>query len=103
MARRPRILLRSRQAKLATDQFARDYLVRLFGQPALDSLPTLERGPNKGQPKGWLIWRTAMSAGWVAECQGPCAEGGLVDAWVGAHQFTDRNDAMLGQWCGRGG
>src|SRR5882672_4624658 len=100
MARRMRVQLRHRTAKLS-EQFGYDYAVRLFGQEAIDSIPTLASGPNKGKPKGYLTWRTAMSAGWVAECQGACKEGGIVDAWIGEGMGTYRDDAMRGMWCGR--
>lgn len=97
---RQRILLNNRHAKLS-EPFGYDYAVRLFGQEAVDSLPKLERGPNKGTPKGCLHWRTAMTAGWVSECQAPCKAGGLVDAWIGEHMGSLRDDAMRGLWCGR--
>lgn len=100
MARRPYVQLTHRTASLA-EQFGYDYAVRLFGQEAIDSLPVRASGKNKGKPKGFLIWRTAMTAGWVAECQAPCSAGGLVDAWVGAGQFTPRDSAERGVWFGR--
>ena len=100
MARPAAIQLTHRTAKLS-EQFGYDYACRLFGKEAIDSLPRLAAGKNKGQIKGYLIWRTAMVAGWVRECQAPCKAGGLVDAWIGDGQYVDRNNAVRGEWMGR--
>jgi hypothetical protein len=100
MARPPVIQLRHRTAKLSED-FGYDYACRLFGKEAVDSLPRLAAGKNKGAIKGYLIWRTAMTAGYVRECQGACKAGGLVDAWIGEGMGTHRDNAMRGMWCGR--
>lgn len=91
---RPQLLTRS--ARLS-EQFGYDYAVRLFGREAIESLPLLKAGPNRGKTAGTLRWRVAMSAGYVPECCGPCKEGGLVDAWVG----ESRDTATTGLWCGR--
>jgi hypothetical protein len=84
-----------------SEQGAYDYAVRLFGATAIESLPKLERGPNKGKPKGFLHWRKATAAGYYRECAGPCKAGGLIDAWIGEHFGTLRDGAMRGMWCGR--
>lgn len=95
-----RIQLEVRRSKLS-EQFGYEYACRLFGQEAIDSLPLLKAGPDRGKPKGFLIWRKAMTAGYVAECCGPCKAGGLVDAWIGESFGTLRNDPVRGMWCGR--
>jgi hypothetical protein len=58
----------AKSAPLASD-FARQFVVRHFGQQVADiiyaNLPTYKRGPNKGQPKGWVIWTKCVKGGWV--------------------------------------
>lgn len=100
MARPKYVPLEHRTAKLA-ERFGYEYAVSLFGQPAIDSIPLLKAGPNKGKPRGVLHWRKALTAGWVAECQGPVALGGLVVAWVGEGLNSTRDGAMRGEWYGR--
>lgn len=57
-----------KSAMLATD-FAREFVTRHFGQQAADAIyevaPRYKRGPNKGQPKGWVVWTKCIKGGWV--------------------------------------
>lgn len=49
--------------------FAREFIVRHFGQQATDMIyahaPKYQRGPSKGQPKGWVSWTKCVKGGWV--------------------------------------
>lgn len=87
-------------ADLASE-FGLDWAKKLFGDEAVASLPVRQAGKNKGSPKGFVIWRKALSSGYCRECCGPVREGQLVDAWIGAGYFTPRSDAVSGQWLGR--
>lgn len=53
---------------LGTD-WAREFVARQFGQVAADAiyaaLPLYQRGPRKGQPKGWVLWTKCVKGGWV--------------------------------------
>lgn len=57
-----------KDAALASD-FAREFMVRHFGQQAADAIyevaPKYQRGPKKGQPKGWVMWTKCTKGGWV--------------------------------------
>lgn len=90
------IPLITRSAKLSED-FGYDYACRLFGKEAIDSLPILASGKNKGRVKGTLYWRVATEAGYVRECCGVRGRGQLVEAWIG----ESRQNADRGLWCGR--
>lgn len=92
--------LQTRNADLATD-FGLDWAIKLFGQEAIDSLPVRTAGKNKGKPKGFVIWRKALAAGYCREISGPLAVGQLADAWIGAGSFSARDNAVVGQWLGR--
>jgi len=94
------VRLETKSAKIASE-FGRDWAIKVFGANAIDSLPKFQRGPNAGQPKGYIIWRKALSGGWCQECQSPLAIGQLADAWVGLSSLSLRSDAMSGQWLGR--
>jgi hypothetical protein len=98
MAREP--LFETRHAKLSED-FGYDYAVRLFGRTAIESLPKLERGPNKGKPKGFIHWKKAMTAGYSRNYCQPVKPGTMVRAWIGEHMGTLEDNAMRGDWCGR--
>jgi len=90
----------NRSAKLSTD-FGYDFAVRLFGQDAIDSLPIITRGPNKGRPAGYLIWLKTTEAGYSPYTGGGTAAGVTVRAWIGAGPFAGQSDALRGDWCGR--
>lgn len=57
-----------KNSPLASD-FAREFVARQFGQQAADqiyaALPKYQRGPSKGQPKGWVLWTKCLKGGWV--------------------------------------
>lgn len=90
----------TRHARLS-EQFGYDYAVKLFGQKAVDSIPLLQAGPNKGKPRGFVHWKKAMSAGYSRSYSTPVKEGTLVRAWLGEHMGTLESDAMRGHWMGR--
>ena len=71
---RENVRLDWKQAALSTS-FGRDWAIKLFGEDAVASLPVLKAGKNKGQPKGFVHWRKAASAGYCHECQSPVAVG----------------------------
>jgi hypothetical protein len=82
-------------------EFGRKWATDLFGQEAIDSLPVLKSGKNKGQPKGYVHWRKAATAGWCSEISSPVAVGNLIDAWIGEGPCSLRGNAIAGQWMGR--
>lgn len=49
--------------------WAREFVARHFGPHAADkiyaALPKYQRGKNKGQPKGWVMWTKCTKGGWV--------------------------------------
>jgi hypothetical protein len=57
-----------KSSPLASD-FAREFVARHFGQQATEMIyanaPKYQRGPSKGQPKGWVIWTKCTVGGWV--------------------------------------
>lgn len=87
-------------ADLATD-FGLEWATKLFGAEAIASLPVRASGKNKGKPKGFVIWRKALTGGWCREFGTPLAAGQFADAWIGAGCFTTREGAVDGQWFGR--
>lgn len=58
----------TKSAPLCSD-FAREFIIRHFGQQAADAIyaaaPKYKRGPSKGQPKGWVMWTKCIKGGWV--------------------------------------
>lgn len=92
--------LENKSAALATD-FGRQWAEKLFGEEAIASLPVYVRGPKKGRPKGYVIWRKALVGGYSRAHGIAFGQGQLVDAWLGAGFFTLRNDALVGDWLGR--
>jgi hypothetical protein len=93
-------MFETRSAKLSSD-FGYDWAVKLFGRNAIESLPKLERGPNKGKPKGFVHWKKAISSGYSrAYCQ-PVKPGTLVRAWIGEFQGSLEGDALYGRFMGR--
>src|SRR4051812_10717147 len=94
------VQLETKSAALSST-FGRDWAAKLFGEDAVASLPILKAGKNRGQPKGFVIWRKALTAGYCRECQSPVQIGQLVDAWIGLGPLATRDIAMAGQWMGR--
>ena len=87
-------------AALASD-FGLSYATRCFGQEAIDSLPRLQAGPNKGKPKGYIIWRKTTTAGYHPNAGGGVAAGSVVRAWIGTGPLSGEGDALAGLWLGR--
>lgn len=99
--RRPApIMLIPNNAKLSGD-WGYAYACRLFGTEAIESLPKLKSGPNKGKTAGYLCWRKASKAGWIRECQSVRGANDLVDAWIGVGPLSQRDGAVPGLWYGR--
>lgn len=93
-------VLAPKSAGLETE-FGRQWAEKLFGAEAIASLPVRTAGKNKGAPKGFVIWRKAVVAGYSREVQSPLAVDQLADAWIGAGAFSARSDALVGLWAGR--
>ena len=75
------------------DDFARSWIVRLFGADALAeidaALPLYQRGKNAGRPKGTLKWWKAHTAGYARDVQSGVRPGTIrVELWTG---FADPN------------
>ena len=83
--------------KLSED-FGLNLAVRWFGQEAIDSLPKLKAGPNRGKPKGTLRWMKTLSAGWSEWGQHPAKKGDIVWCWIGNKGPTE---ADRGFWLDR--
>ena len=82
-----------RSAKLSED-FARDWVRRLWGDDALDaiddSLPKFKAGKNVGKPKGLLKWWKAETAGYAREVQQGVRPGTIrVELWTGPDRDRD--------------
>jgi len=45
--------------------FGNDLARKWFGDEAIDALPKISRGKNKGKPKGVLVWTKCTHGGWV--------------------------------------
>lgn len=89
-----------KSAKLSSD-FGYQYAVRLFGQEAIDSLPTLQSGPNKGKPAGYVCWLKTTTPGYCSYVGGGAPAGMVVRAWIASGPFSGQDDALRGSWCGR--
>lgn len=92
--------LETKFADLATD-FGLEWATKLFGEEAIASLPVRASGKNKGKPKGYVIWRKCVVAGYCRDVCSPLAVGNLADAWIGTGAYTSRSDAVCGKWLGR--
>lgn len=93
-------LFETKSAALSSE-FGYDWAVKLFGRNAVESLPLLKSGPNKGKPKGFVLWKKAITSGYSRQYSQPVAPGTLVRAWIGEGQFTLEGGAMAGQFMGR--
>jgi hypothetical protein len=93
-------MLLTNSAGLETE-FGRSWAEKLFGAEAIASLPVRMAGKHKGKPKGFVIWRKAVVAGYCREVSSPLAVGNLADAWIGAGMYSTRGDALVGMWAGR--
>ena len=78
-------------------EFGHSYAIRLFGEEAIDSLPRYQRGPHKGELKGWLVWKKAERGGFADE-YGVVAPG-LVWARITATAYSET--PLYGTWMGR--
>jgi hypothetical protein len=89
-----------KSAKLSSD-WGYQYAVRLFGQEAIDSLPVLKSGPNKGKPAGYICWLKTTTAGYCANVDGGAPAGMVVRAWTAPGPFSPQGDALTGKVLGR--
>jgi len=94
------VVFETYSAELASD-FGLKWATDLFGEEAIASLPVRAAGKNKGKPKGFVIWRKAITAGYDRGTQQAYAAGNMVDAWIGAGMFSTRGNAVQGKWLGR--
>jgi hypothetical protein len=93
------VALQTLNAALSSD-FGLSWATKLFGEDAIASLPAYLRGPNKGKPKGFVIWRKALNGGYCREVCGPLAAGQMADAWIGLGPYSERG-SVDGKWLGR--
>lgn len=100
MSRRNEARTTHRSAPLASE-FGLSYATRLFGEETIASLPVLTRGPNKGKPRGYVLWLRTVSAGYHPNVGGGVGEGVTVRAWLGEGAFTPERDAIRATWLGR--
>lgn len=98
--RQPEPLYETRSAKIASE-FGYDWAVKLFGRNTVESLPKLKAGPDKGKPKGYVIWRKALTSGYSRQYCQPVKPGTLVRAWIGEGQFCQEAGAVSGRFLGR--
>lgn len=89
-----------RSASLSTE-FGLEYATHLFGEEAVASLPVLQRGPNKGKPKGYVIWLKTTEAGYHPNAGTGVAAGTVVRAWIGEGPYSPEQSALRGTWLGR--
>ena len=91
--------LETKWADLATP-FGLEWATKLFGADAVASLPIRKAGKNKGAPKGYVIWRKALTGGYCREVCSPVKVGQLADAWIGLGPLSPRG-SVEGVWFGR--
>lgn len=89
----------TKSASLA-EEFGYNYAVRLFGQQAIDSLPLLLSGKNKGKPKGHVIWLKTTGKGYHPMANGGVGAGAILWAWIGDTSSMPRESATRGFWMG---
>jgi hypothetical protein len=89
-----------KNAALSTE-FGYNYAVELFGQTAIDSIPVLKAGPNKGKPKGYVFWMKTTAPGYHHYAAGGVGANVTIRCWIGETFGTPENDAALGFWHGR--
>lgn len=90
--------LETKHADLATE-FGLDWATQLFGEEAIASLPKRMTGKNKGAPKGFVLWRKALTSGWCRERSHAVAPGQLVEALIGECPLS--SCGVQGFWLGR--
>jgi hypothetical protein len=89
-----------KSAKLS-DKWGYRYAVQLFGQEAIDSLPVLKSGPNKGKPAGYICWLKTTTPGYSPYVGGGTRKNMVVRAWTAAGPFSPQSDALSGMVFGR--
>lgn len=89
-----------KQAELSSE-FGYNYAVELFGQVAVDSIPVLKAGKNKGKPKGWIFWMRTTAPGYHPYASGGVGANVTIRCWIGENYGTPENDAAIGFWRGR--
>src|SRR5687767_7899308 len=90
-----RAVIITRTAPLHSE-FGFSYATSLFGEEAIGSLPLYQRGPHKGQVKGWLVWEKAEKGGWSKY---GVVRPGLVWARIAATAYSET--PLTGLWMGR--
>lgn len=83
------------------DEFGLSYATKLFGEETIASLPVISRGPNKGKPKGYVIWLRTAEAGYHPNAGGGIGADTTVRAWLGDGQYTPQDNAIRALWLGR--
>jgi hypothetical protein len=92
--------IEQKAAKLS-DEWGYQYAVKLFGQEAIDSLPVLKSGPNKGKPAGYVCWLKTTTPGYTPYVGGSAPVGMVVRAWTAPGPFASQDDALRGLVFGR--
>lgn len=90
----------TKSAALSTE-FGLSYATRLFGSEAIESLSRLKSGPNKGHPKGHIIWQRTTTAGYHPTMGRGVGPGVTVRAWISESPIAPETAAVRGAWMGR--
>lgn len=56
------------------NEFGYAKAVEWFGEELIESLPKYVRGPKKGMPKGFIVWKKVVRGGWVKTFSGGYVE-----------------------------
>jgi hypothetical protein len=100
MARRKEARTNLRSAPLS-GEFGLKYATNLFGEETIASLPVISRGPNKGKPKGYVLWLRTIEPGYHPNAAGGVGADTTVRAWLGEGQYTAESNALVATWLGR--
>lgn len=101
MSRRAREARTIHRFAALKDEFGLSYATRLFGEETIASLPVITRGPNKGKPKGYIVWLRTTEAGYHPNAGGGVKADTTVRAWLGDGPYTPQENAIRAMWLGR--
>lgn len=102
MAQGTRAAVIKRHAKI-NSEFGYDWSCKLFGKETIDGLQRYQRGPQKGQLKGYVHWEKCEKGGWDRKLGSVIKPGQIVSAWIGKNAYSQRKEAIIGHWLGREG
>lgn len=97
----PRYAQTTTKAARLSSEFGLTYATRLFGEEAVASIPTFQRGANTGKPKGFIKWMRTTTPGYHPNMGTGVGVGVTVRAWIAEFEGSGEESAMIGKWMGR--